>query len=135
MIASNDHDPTSVLNDALARARQLIDAAAPRSRDDRATRRRFQRLFQDPSAVGVTIALTDEVMRFRSVREASSALRTAVKNATRTGFGLFNLTGLRLVAGLSRAAPSLATRIVNFRIRALTENLILDAAPASLGEA
>ncbi len=134
MNALNDDEPESVLNDALARARQLIDAAAPRSREDRVTRRRFRRLFQDPSAVGVTIALTDEVMRFRSVRVASSALRTAVKSSSRRGFGLYNLTGLRAVAGLSNAAPSLAIKIVHSRIRALTENLILDAAPASLGE-
>jgi RHH-type proline utilization regulon transcriptional repressor/proline dehydrogenase/delta 1-pyrroline-5-carboxylate dehydrogenase len=134
MKASNDDEPGSVLNDALARTRRLIDAAAPRSREDRATRRRFRRLFQDPSAVGVTIALTDEVMRFRSVRGASSALRTAVKRASSRGFGLFNLTGLRAVAGLSNAAPSLAIKIVDSRIRALSENLILDAAPSSLGQ-
>src|ERR1019366_974233 len=134
MNASNDDEPGSVLNDTLARARQLIAVAAPRSREERSTRRRFRRLFQDPSAVGVTIALTDEVMRFRSVRVASIALRTAVTHASRRGFGLFNLTGLRAVAGLSRVAPSLAIKIVNSRIRDLTENLILDAAPASLGE-
>ena len=134
MNASKGDEPESVHNDALARARRLIDAAAPRSREDRATRRRFRRLFQDPSAVGVTIALTDEVMRFRSVRGASSALRTAVQSASRKGFGLFNLTGLRLVAALSKTAPSVAIEIVHSRIRALTENLILDAAPASLGE-
>ncbi len=134
MNPTNDHDPASVLNVALARARQLIDATTPRSREERSTRRRFRRLFQDPSAVGVTIALTDEVMRFRSVRVASIALRTAVTHASRRGFGLYNLTGLRAVAGLSKVAPSLAIKIVNSQIRALTENLILDAAPASLGE-
>jgi RHH-type proline utilization regulon transcriptional repressor/proline dehydrogenase/delta 1-pyrroline-5-carboxylate dehydrogenase len=134
MITSHDNDSASVASDALARARRLIDAATPRSREDRATRLRLRRLFQDPSAVGVTIALTDEVMRFRSVRGASSALRTAVKHASRKGFGLFNVTGLRAVAGLSGAAPSLAIKIVNSRIRALTENLILDAAPAPLND-
>jgi RHH-type proline utilization regulon transcriptional repressor/proline dehydrogenase/delta 1-pyrroline-5-carboxylate dehydrogenase len=133
MNASNEHVPASVLSDTLARARELIEAAAPHSREERVTRRRFRRLFQDPSAVGVTIALTDEVMRFRSAREASIALRTAVTHTSLKGFGLLNVTGLRTVALLSRVAPSLAIKIVNSRVRDLTQNLILDAAPASLG--
>jgi RHH-type proline utilization regulon transcriptional repressor/proline dehydrogenase/delta 1-pyrroline-5-carboxylate dehydrogenase len=113
----------------------LIDGIdAPRSREERATRKRFRRLFQDQSAVDVTIALTDEVMRFTSVREASIALRAAVTRTSLQGFGLINLMGLHAVAGLSRAAPSLAIKIVNSRVRDLTENLILDAAPASLGK-
>jgi RHH-type proline utilization regulon transcriptional repressor/proline dehydrogenase/delta 1-pyrroline-5-carboxylate dehydrogenase len=133
MTFSDTNIPPSVLDAALERARLLIDVAAtPRSREERATRRRFRRLFDDEQAVAVTIVLTDEVMRFTSPREASSALRSAVKLASLKGFGAANLAGLRAVAQLSRLTPSLALKIVDNRVRALTENLILDAAPASL---
>jgi RHH-type proline utilization regulon transcriptional repressor/proline dehydrogenase/delta 1-pyrroline-5-carboxylate dehydrogenase len=134
MIASDRNVAASVLTNALQRARQLIDATAqPGTRKERSTRRSFRRLFDDPSAVDVTITLTDEVMRFTSTRSAASALRSAVRQASVKGFGLANVMGLRAVAQLSRAAPSLAVRIVNARVRDLTENLILDADPASLG--
>src|ERR1039458_7504747 len=133
MIASDSNVPASVLTNALERARKLIDAAAqPGSREERSIRRSFRRLFDDPAAVEVTITLTDEVMRFTSSRSAATALRTAVRQASSKGFGLFNVMGLRAVAMFSRLSPSMAVRIVNSRVRNLTENLILDADPASL---
>jgi RHH-type proline utilization regulon transcriptional repressor/proline dehydrogenase/delta 1-pyrroline-5-carboxylate dehydrogenase len=133
MTSTDNNVPPSVLANALERARLLIDVAStPRSREERATRRRFRRLFDDERAVAVTIVLTDEVMRFTSPHEASTALRSAVKLASLKGFGAANLAGLRAVAQLSRVAPSLALKIVDNRVRALTENLILDAAPTSL---
>ena len=133
MIASDSNVPVSVLTNALERARKLIDAAAqPGTREERSTRRSFRRLFDDPAAVEVTITLTDEVMRFTSSRSAATALRTAVRQASSKGFGLFNVVGLRAVAMLSRLWPSLAVRAVDSRVRNLTENLILDADLASL---
>jgi RHH-type proline utilization regulon transcriptional repressor/proline dehydrogenase/delta 1-pyrroline-5-carboxylate dehydrogenase len=123
----------SVLANALASARELIEAAAiPGSQDERRTRRRFRRLFDDPRAVEVTITLTDEVMRFSSKMSAAAALRTAVHHASAKGFGLVNVAGLRGVAALSRLAPASALRIVTSRVRGLTANLILDADEASL---
>src|SRR5665213_2602541 len=103
-----------------------------RSRRVRATRRSFRRLFVDDRAVGVTITLTDEVMRFNSPRSASSALRSVVRHVSRRGFGVVNLLGLRGVAMASRIMPSLAVKLVDFRVRTLTKNLILDAAPREL---
>ena len=133
MIASDSNVPASVLTNALERARKLIDAAAqPGTREERSIRRSFRRLFDDPAAVEVTITLTDEVMRFTSSRSAATALRTAVRQASSKGFGLFNVMGLRAVAMFSRLWPSLAVRIVDSRVRDLTKNLILDADPASL---
>jgi RHH-type proline utilization regulon transcriptional repressor/proline dehydrogenase/delta 1-pyrroline-5-carboxylate dehydrogenase len=133
MIDADGNLAASVLANALASARELIDAAAvPGSREERSTRRRFRRLFEDPKAVEVTINLTDEVMRFSSTRSAATALRAAVRHATTKGFGLMNVVGLRSVASLSRVAPASALRIVNTRVRDLTENLILDADEASL---
>jgi RHH-type proline utilization regulon transcriptional repressor/proline dehydrogenase/delta 1-pyrroline-5-carboxylate dehydrogenase len=125
--------PPSVLNDALARTRHLIDAAArPRNAQDRRTRQSLRRLFDDPQAVDVTITLTDEVMRFSSPRSAASALRVAVRHSTSRGFGAVNLLGLRAVAALSLFAPSVARRLVATRVRGLTQNLILDDSPKSL---
>jgi RHH-type proline utilization regulon transcriptional repressor/proline dehydrogenase/delta 1-pyrroline-5-carboxylate dehydrogenase len=133
MIDADGNVAASVLANALASARELIDAAAvPGSREERSTRRRFRRLFDDPQAVEVTITLTDEVMRFSSTSSAATALRVAVRHATSTGFGLVNVVGLRCVALLSRVAPARALRIVNSRVRDLTQNLILDADEASL---
>ncbi|MHB8378371.1 MAG: proline dehydrogenase family protein [Acidimicrobiales bacterium] len=123
----------SVLSNALASARELIDAAAATgSRDERSTRRRFRRLFNDPRAVEITITLTDEVMRFSSTTSAATALRTVVRHVSAKGFGLVNAVGLRGVASLSRIAPASAVRIVNTRVRGLTENLILDEDEAKL---
>jgi RHH-type transcriptional regulator, proline utilization regulon repressor / proline dehydrogenase / delta 1-pyrroline-5-carboxylate dehydrogenase len=133
MLTPDDRVPTSVLEDALARAQELMRASArPQSRQERATRRSLRRLFSDPRAVEVTITLTDEVMRFNSPESAALALRSAVEEASKEGFGVLNALGLRAVAELSRVAPSLALRLVNQKVRALTENLILDASPAAL---
>ena len=133
MLSPDDSVPSSVVDDALSRARELIRAAArPRTRHERTTRRSLRRLFSDPAAVDVTITLTDEVMRFNSTDSATLALRSAAENASTKGFGALNALGLRAVGELSRVAPRLALRLVHQTIRALTENLILDAAPAAL---
>jgi RHH-type proline utilization regulon transcriptional repressor/proline dehydrogenase/delta 1-pyrroline-5-carboxylate dehydrogenase len=127
------HVAPEVLTNALARTRQLIDGAAqPRSGEEKRTRASLRRLFDDPHAVDVTITLTDEVMRFTSPQSAARALRDAVKHSSSKGFGVVNVLGLRAVAALSLVAPSLALKIVEGRVRGLTENLILDDAPASL---
>lgn len=133
MTIPDDHVPPSVLARALERTRRLVDASAtPRSREERLTRQSLRRLFEDPSAVDVTITLTDEVMRFTSPRSGASALRAAVKQSSSKGFGLLNVMGLRAVAALSLVAPSLALRVVDTRVRDLTDNLILDDVPANL---
>jgi RHH-type proline utilization regulon transcriptional repressor/proline dehydrogenase/delta 1-pyrroline-5-carboxylate dehydrogenase len=133
MLSPDDSVPSSVVDDALSRARELIRAAArPHTRQERTTRRSLRRLFSDPAAVDVTITLTDEVMRFNSMDSAALALRSAAQDASTKGFGALNAIGLRTVGELSRVAPRLALRVVHQKIRALTENLILDAAPAAL---
>jgi RHH-type proline utilization regulon transcriptional repressor/proline dehydrogenase/delta 1-pyrroline-5-carboxylate dehydrogenase len=133
LLSPDDSVSTSVLDDALSRARELMRVAArPRSRQERATRRSLRRLFSDPKAVDVTITLTDEVMRFNSSESATLALRSAAEESSMKGFGAVNALGLRAIAELSRVAPRLALRVVHQKVRALTEILILDAAPAAL---
>ncbi|HUX05374.1 MAG TPA: bifunctional proline dehydrogenase/L-glutamate gamma-semialdehyde dehydrogenase [Acidimicrobiales bacterium] len=129
-----DRSIDMVATASCTRARALIrDAEALRSRHERSVRRRFVRLFRDPHALEVTITLTDEVMRYRSVTSATRLLRRASRRATLVGFGLLNVTGLRLLSLASRALPAPVTALVHSRIRALTGDLILDADPARLG--
>ncbi|HEY1826049.1 MAG TPA: bifunctional proline dehydrogenase/L-glutamate gamma-semialdehyde dehydrogenase [Acidimicrobiales bacterium] len=132
-MVTDDQLPASVRDDALTRARSLIEVAArPASRRERATRRDLKRLFSDPRAVEVTITLTDEVMRFRAEQSAASALRDAAAKTSARGFGALNAIGLRALARTSRLAPALSQKIVAAKMRSLTENLILDAAPREL---
>ena len=103
-----------------------------RTRPERRTQRRLRRLLDDERALDVTVALTDEVMRFTSPKASARALRGAALGASRRGFGLLNATGLRLVAALSRVAPAVAGRVVSGHVRALTDDLILDGADERL---
>lgn len=110
---------------ACERARELINVADTlRTTRERADRRRFARLLNDHQAIEVTMALTDEVMR----TGALDTLRRAAHRASRRGFGVVNAVGLRVVAALSRVAGPLALRLVHARVRALSEELILDSA-------
>lgn len=133
MMPADDHVPTSVREDALARARALIDVASRRgTREERVTRKNLRRLFSDPRAVDVTITLTDEVMRFHTSKSAGAALRDAAAKTSAKGFGLVNMFGLRALAWASRVAPPVAVGVVAAKIRGLTQNLILDADPDEL---
>ncbi|MFI5035428.1 MAG: bifunctional proline dehydrogenase/L-glutamate gamma-semialdehyde dehydrogenase [Acidimicrobiales bacterium] len=118
---------------AVERARRLLkDASALMGRRERAARRRFARLLREPTALAVTVTLTDEVMRFTSPPRAAATLRAAVARASVSGFGWWNVVGLRLAAAASRVAPGAVLVGVQWRIRALTRDLILDADPARL---
>ena len=132
MLSPDDSVPSSVLDDALSRARALIAPprvlALAKSAPPGVS---LRRLFSDPKAVDVTITLTDEVMRFNSTRERDARVAQRRDDASTKGFGVVNALGLRAVGELSRVAPRLALGVVHQKIRALTENLILDAAPAA----
>src|ERR1700679_144493 len=133
MMPADDHVPASVREEALARARAFINVAArPATHEERVTRRNLRRLFSDPRAVDVTIALTDEVMRFHTSKSAGAALRDAAEKTSAKGFGVVNMLGLRALGWGSRVAPPLAVGVVTAKIRALTQNLILDADPDAL---
>ena len=107
-------------------AAQLIaDSEALRSRREKANRKRFSRLFKDPTAIEVTITLTDEVMRIHSAREAAVIFRRAAKKASVTGFGLFNGFGLKVIGVLSRLTPGAVVKVVHSRVRSLSKDLIL----------
>lgn len=116
-------------------AAQLIaDSEALRSRREKANRKRFSRLFKDPTAIEVTITLTDEVMRIHSAREAAVIFRRVAKKASVTGFGLFNGFGLKVIGVLSRLTPGAVVKVVHSRVRSLSKDLILAAEPQKLGK-
>ena len=133
MTTATDPSLDALSDAAVTRARRLLsDASALLGRRERAARRRFARLLRDRSALGVTVTLTDEVMRFTSTSRAAATLRDAVRRATFVGFGFWNVLALRGAAAASWLAPGPVLAIVHRRIRFLTSDLILDAEPATL---
>ena len=86
-IISTDPAIDKLAQVAVKTAKELIDESTPNlNRYDKASRRRFTRLFVDPKAISVTVSLTDEVMRIASAKDAVRILRKAAKDATIAGF-------------------------------------------------
>jgi len=110
----------------------LEEVRERRSTRDRRTRRRFERLFRDPAAIGVTMALTDQVMRAASAPAAVVLFRRASARASARGFGVVDAIGLRLLAVIARVAPRSVLRVVHARVRELSSELILPAEEGSL---
>ena len=105
-IIQTDPGIDKLADTAVENARALIAESLPNlKRYDKASRKRFTRLFQDPKAISVTVSLTDEVMRITSAKDSVRILRKAAKDSTVAGFGLFNTFGLKLIAAISRALP------------------------------
>jgi RHH-type proline utilization regulon transcriptional repressor/proline dehydrogenase/delta 1-pyrroline-5-carboxylate dehydrogenase len=105
-----------------------------RDRAEKANRKRFARLFEDPKAIEVTITLTDEVMRIRSMRSSTQIFRRAAKKASLRGFGALNAVGLHALSTVSRVSPAPVIKLVHQRIRFLTKDLILSAENSDLTE-
>jgi RHH-type transcriptional regulator, proline utilization regulon repressor / proline dehydrogenase / delta 1-pyrroline-5-carboxylate dehydrogenase len=113
---------------AVENARALIAESLPNlKRYDRASRKRFTRLFKDPKAISVTVSLTDEVMRITSAKDSVRILRKAAKDSTVAGFGLFNTFGLKLIASISRALPKPVLFAVHTQVKLLSKGIILPA--------
>ena len=113
---------------AVENARALIAESLPNlKRYDKASRKRFTRLFKDPKAISVTVSLTDEVMRITSAKDSVRILRKAAKDSTVAGFGLFNTFGLKLIAAISRALPKPVLFAVHTQVKLLSKGIILPA--------
>ena len=113
---------------AVETARTLIAESAPNlKRYDRASRKRFTRLFKDPKAISVTVSLTDEVMRISSAKDSVRILRNAAKDASIAGFGLINTFGLKLIALVSRVLPRPVLFAVHTQVKLLSKGIILPA--------
>ena len=113
---------------AVENARALIAESLPNlKRYDKASRKRFTRLFKDPKAISVTVSLTDEVMRITSAKDSVRILRKAAKDSTIAGFGLFNTFGLKLIAFISRVLPKPVLFAVHTQVKLLSKGIILPA--------
>ena len=113
---------------AVENARALIAESLPNlKRYDKASRKRFTRLFKDPKAISVTVSLTDEVMRITSAKDSVRILRKAAKDSTIAGFGLFNTFGLKLIASISRVLPKPVLFAVHTQVKLLSKGIILPA--------
>ena len=109
-------------------ARALLDESKPNlKRYDRASRKRFTRLFKDANAIPVTVSLTDEVMRISSPKDAVRILRKASKDASVAGFGVINTFGLKLISSISRILPRPVLFAVHTQVKLLSKGIILPA--------
>ena len=117
-------DETAITS--VAQARNLIHTAdTMRTRRDSANRKRFAKLFKDPSAIEVTITLTDEVMRIHAPKQAAAIFARAAKKASIRGFGIFNTFGLRFLRLISKVFPRVVIALVHQRVRTFSKGLIL----------
>ena len=122
------HDIDQLTDAAIARAREILtEAEKVRDHRGKANQRRFARLLQDPAAVGVTMSLTDEVMRIPDPVRAAKSLRRAAQHAHARGLGIRDAVGLRFIALLSIFMPKTVMRIVEWQVRAASTGIILPA--------
>jgi len=109
-------------------AKALLNESKPNlKRYDRASRKRFTRLFKDANAIPVTVSLTDEVMRISSPKDAVRILRKASKDASVAGFGVINTFGLKLISSISRILPRPVLFAVHTQVKLLSKGIILPA--------
>ena len=128
MIKPIDTDPTidHLADRAVNSAQQLILESAPNlKRYDRASRKRFARLFKEPAAIAVTVSLTDEVMRISSAKDAARILKRAARGASIAGFGFTNSVGLKFIAIISTLLPKPVLFAVHTQVKRLSTGIIL----------
>jgi RHH-type proline utilization regulon transcriptional repressor/proline dehydrogenase/delta 1-pyrroline-5-carboxylate dehydrogenase len=127
-VIQTDPEIDKLAIEAVENARALIAESLPNlKRYDKASRKRFTRLFKDPKAISVTVSLTDEVMRITSAKDSVRILRKAAKDSTVAGFGLFNTVGLKLIAAISRVIPKPVLFAVHTQVKLLSKGIILPA--------
>lgn len=123
-----DPDIDDLAQIAIDGARELLNESKPNlKRYDRASRKRFTRLFKDANAIAVTVSLTDEVMRISSPKDAVRILRKASKDASVAGFGVINTIGLKLISSISRILPRPVLFAVHTQVKLLSKGIILPA--------
>ena len=120
--------PESVID----RVAQILEKSDKyRTRADRAHRKRFSRLLKDPSAVNLTIRLTDEVIRITSKKEAAARFREIAKKAN-FSLGFFNYLGIKIAALTSLFLPALTISIITWQVKSVSKRAILPAEPGKL---
>ena len=105
----------------------LISSEANRSRKDIGNRKRFARLLREPTAIAVTMGLTDEVMRIANPNRAAKSFRTVSKDATISGLGLIDYLGIKIAILGSLLFPKLVMKAVRGRVEFASNGIILPA--------
>lgn len=121
---------------AVALVRHLLTATETnRTARERRARRRIARLVDDPRALWTTATLSDAVMRVARPRAATRLLRQVAAHssvAIRSGLGLRDSLGLKMLGLLSPVSPTLATRVVHLVVRDAARGIILPREEGSL---
>ena len=125
---STDQLIDKLADDAIENAKQLLAEAQPNQKIyDKASRKRFTRLFKDPSAISVTVTLTDEVMRIKSAKHAAKLLSGAATKASITGFGVINALGLKSIGLIGKVLPKPVLFAVDTQVKRLSRGIIIPA--------
>lgn len=118
----------SLVETSISATLNLIQIAKKkRTFQDRANRKRINRLFKDTKAISVTNTLTDEVIRITSPKAAFRIFKRVVKDASVKGFGLINALGMRFLKISGSIFPNLVIKVINKYIRYFSRDLILPA--------
>lgn len=135
MSVSSDSSLDTLTDSVVLETHNLIALSRKnRNHRERANRRRVARLFNNAPAIGITMALTDEVMRINSSKAATRILRSVARKVSISGFGLLDAFGIFVISPLSRIFPNQVIRIVHQRIRFNSRDLILSANPKYLSK-
>ena len=120
---------------AIDNAQQLLAEAEPNQKlYDKASRKRFTRLFKDPDAIAVTVTLTDEVMRIKSAKHAAKLLSGAAAKASVSGFGLINAVGLKGIGLVGNVLPKPVLFAVDTQVKRLSKGIIIPAEKKKLAK-
>lgn len=126
----------TIADRAVALVRQLLSDAATRlTTRERRARRRIARLVDDPEALLTTATLSDAVMRVANPPAAVRLLRQVAAQSSigvKTGLGLRDSIGLKLLAALSPLATTLGTRVAHLVVRNASRGIILPLEPELL---
>jgi len=123
-----DRKIDSLTEQSIIGTKELIEEAASlRSRLDVSNRRMFARMLKDSKAIGIAIALSDEVLRIKSKKHASKILFKISKNASVYGFGLFNALALRLAGVVGLIFPKLVLGAVMLHVKQISKEIILSS--------
>jgi RHH-type proline utilization regulon transcriptional repressor/proline dehydrogenase/delta 1-pyrroline-5-carboxylate dehydrogenase len=123
---------------AVGLVRRLLSATeTSHTARERRARRRIARLVDDPSALWTTATLSDAVMRVARPSAATRLLRQVAAKSpvtTRSGLGLRDSLGLKLLGAISPISSPLATRVVHLVVRDAAKGIILPREVGALRE-
>ncbi|MEO6651754.1 MAG: bifunctional proline dehydrogenase/L-glutamate gamma-semialdehyde dehydrogenase [Ilumatobacteraceae bacterium] len=126
-----DADDERRIEDAISLARRFVDEAAAVDRASgvsaRLQQRRLRTLVSNPAAADFTVSLTDEVSRISIPARAARRLAELVRGSDLSAFPLVDRVMLAAGARVAPLAPRLVMPLVQRRLRAEADGVILPA--------